>query len=247
MGDRTRLFLTGVAAAGAIAMAFSPPWTWFDGGDDEQARAVPLSSLKNFDGIKLDGPDTVVVTSGPDFSVSAEGDPQAVKHVSLAVHDGVLRVQRRKINGWWGSGGHAVTIRVTMPNLSRVWITGSGDLQAKTIDSREFAARLDGSGGLKVANVRSNAVRLSLNGSGTMELSGQTGEVSAVLVGSGGVQAAGLEARTADISVTGSGEIHVQARQSANLALSGSGHAQVDGTSRCRIRKTGSGEAECTS
>lgn len=247
MGDRTRLFLTGVAAAGAVALTVSPPWTWGEDDGQEQVQVVPLSSLKNFDGIKLDGPDTVIVTPGPDFSVSTEGDPQAMKHVSLAVHDGVLRVQRRQINGWWGSGGHAVTIRVTMPSLSRVWITGSGDLQAENIDSKEFAARLDGSGDLKVANVQSNAVRLSLNGSGNMELTGQTGEVSAVLVGSGGVQASGLESRTADISVSGSGEIHAQARQNAKLTLNGSGHAQVDGTNRCQIQKTGSGDAECTS
>lgn len=249
MGDRTRLFLTGVAAAGAVALTFSPPWTWFDGDEDgnEQAQPVPLSSLKNFDGIMQQGPDTVVVMPGPDFSVSTEGDPQTLKHVSLTVHDGVLRVGRRKINGWWGSGGHPVTIRVTMPGLARVWITGSGAVEAEGVDSKEFAARLDGSGDLKVANLQSNAVRLSLNGSGNMDLSGQVGEVSAVLVGSGGVQAAGLEARTANISVTGSGEIHAQARQNAKLTLNGSGHAQVDGTNQCQIQKTGSGDAECTS
>lgn len=249
MGDRTRLFLTGVAAAGAVAMTVAPPWTWFDGDEDgqEQAQLVPLTSLKNFDGIKLDGPDTVVVMPGPDFSVSTEGDPQAVKHVALSVHDGVLRVERRKINGWWGANSHGVTIHVTMPSLSRVWLTGSGELQAENVDSKEFAARLDGSGNLRLANVQSNAVRLSLNGSGNMELSGQTGEVSAVLVGSGGVQAAGLEARTANISVSGSGEIHAQARQNAKLTLNGSGHAQVDGTNQCQIQKTGSGDAECTS
>ncbi len=33
-----------------------------------------------------------------------------------------LRVSRRKIDGWWGDGGNAVTIRVTMPSLLR----GSG-------------------------------------------------------------------------------------------------------------------------
>lgn len=248
MGDRTRLFLTGIAAAGAVALTVSPPWTWGDdGNDNEQVQVVPLGNLKNFDGIMLQGPDTVVVTPGTDFAVHTEGDPEALKHVALSVHDGVLRVDRRKINGWWGANSHGVTIRVTMPALSRVWITGSGDVQAENVDSKEFAARLDGSGDLRVANLQSNAVRLSLNGSGNMDISGQAGEVSAVLVGSGGVQASGLEARTASISVTGSGEIHAQARQNAKLVLNGSGHAQVDGTNQCQIQKTGSGDAECTS
>jgi hypothetical protein len=248
MGDRTRLFLTGIAAAGAVAVtvAAPAPWHWFD-GDDEQYVDAPLASLRNFDGILQQGPDTVVVTSGRDFSVTKEGNARALKHVTLSVHDGALRVSRRKIDGWWGDGGNGVTIRVTMPSLARVWITGSGSIQADGIDAKEFAARLDGSGGLKAANIKANLVRLSLNGSGKMDLAGQVGEVSAVLVGSGDVQARALGARTANISVTGSGQVRAQASQNAKLALSGSGHAQVDGTNRCQIQKTGSGDTECTS
>lgn len=248
MGDRTRLLLTGVAAVGAVAVtvAAPAPWDWFN-GEDEQYVDAPPASLRNFDGIVQRGPDTVIVTPGRDFSVTKEGDAQALKHVTLSVHDGALRVGRRGTDGWWGNGGNGVTIRVTMPHLARVWITGSGEVQADNIDAREFAARLDGSGGLKVANIKSDMVRLSLNGSGEMDLAGHAGAVSAVLVGSGDVRAQALKARTADVSVTGSGEVRAQASQSAKVAVSGSGHAQVDGTNRCQIQKTGSGDAECTS
>ncbi|MBO9574382.1 MAG: DUF2807 domain-containing protein [Sphingobium sp.] len=250
MGDKMRLMVTGVAAAGVLAVTVSGHslWSMFDDDrDPSPAQAVPLSQLRDFDGITLQGPDAVVVTSGPQFSIKTEGNPEALKYLTLSVHNGVLRVGRRQRNGWWGASGDPVTVHVTMPGLSRVWITGSGDVTVDKVGSKEFSSRLDGSGGLTVGAIASNAVRLSLNGSGHMDLDGTARDVSISLVGSGEVSADGLTAQTADISVAGSGEIVAHAANNAKLTLNGSGHAQVAGTNRCEIHKAGSGEAECTS
>lgn len=249
MGDKLRLMVTGVAAVGILAITASGNglWALFGDGENHSVRSMPLSELRDFNGITLQGPDTVVVTEGAAYSVRTEGSPEALKSLVLSVHDGALRVGRRQHKGWWGSGGSPVTVHVTMPGLSRVWITGSGDLSVDRVSGKEFAARLDGSGGLKVGAVKSNAVRLSLNGSGQMDLDGTAQDVSINLVGSGNVAASGLAAQTADISLAGSGEIVAHAAGNAKLTLNGSGHAQVAGTNRCQIHRAGSGEAECTS
>lgn len=248
MGDRLRLMITGVAAAGAIGVTVAGQSIWSAITESERpAVQMPLAQLKDFDGITLRGPDTVIVTAGSGFSVRTEGDTDALKYIRLTVDNGVLKVERRERNGWWGSGGRPVTVRVTMPALSRVWITGSGDIAADKVESKEFAARLDGSGGLKVSDMASNSVRLTLNGSGHMDLGGTAGEFAAALTGSGGINAGALKARTADIAVNGSGEIVAHADSNAKLIVTGSGHAQVSGTNRCQINRSGSGEAECTS
>ena len=248
MGDRFRLMITGVAAAGAIAATVGGQALWSEIQEGESPRPqVPLAQLKDFEGITLRGPDNVVVTPGATFSVRTEGNAESLKYLTLKVEDGVLQVGRQERNGWWGAGGSPVTVHVTMPGLTRVWIAGSGDLHADKMVVKEFRARLDGSGGLKMVQLSSNDVRLTVNGSGSMDLSGTARDVNVNLVGSGSVMTHDLKAQSADLTVAGSGEVIAHAERTAKLTVRGSGHAQVAGTSNCQIEKAGSGEAECTS
>jgi hypothetical protein len=246
MGDKLRLMVTGVAAVGAIGLTVASGDIWSAINQSEGPyHQVPLAQLKDFEGITLQGPDNVIVTPGPNFSVRTEGDAQSVRYLTAEVERGVLKIGRQKRNGWWGAGGSPVTVHVTMPGLTRVWISGSGDITADKMEVKDFRARLDGSGGLRIAQLTSNDVQLTLNGSGNMDLSGTARDININLVGSGSVMTHGLKAQSADISVAGSGEVHAHADRNAKLTLRGSGHAQVDGTTRCQIEKNGSGEAEC--
>lgn len=246
MGDKLRLMVTGVAAAGAIGLTVAGGDIWSAINEsDRPHQQVPLAQLKDFEGITLQGPDNVIVTPGATFSVRTEGNAESVKYLTVEVERGVLKIGRQQRNGWWGAGGSPVTVHVTMPGLTRVWITGSGDISAQSVQVKDFRARLDGSGGLKIGELISNDVQLSLNGSGNMDLGGAARDINVRLVGSGSVMTHDLKAQTADISVAGSGEVYVRAERNAKLSLRGSGHAQVDGTTRCQIDKQGSGEAEC--
>lgn len=248
MGDKLRLMLTGVAAAGAIGatVAGANIWTLLDHEEDQARRTAPVSQLRDFNGISLRGPDNVIVTKGDDFSVRPEGDPEALRHVSLSVKDGVLQVTREGSRGWLRAGGRPVTVHVTMPELARVQLVGSGNIQADGIGTKEFHVRLDGSGGVEARALATETVDLTLNGSGHMKLGGAAQRISANLQGSGHIDANDLKALTATVSVTGSGQVAAHAVREAALTLTGSGNAQVAGTSQCQIRKTGSGEAECS-
>ena len=242
MGDRTRLFLTGIAAAGAIAVAVAaPPWNWFDDHDAREQTSVPLASLRDFDGIMLEGPDDVVVTPGDRFAVTIEGDGGAQRYLNLYVKDGVLHVGRRR-HGW---GGDA-TVHVTMPGLTRLWLAGSGDMQVARVGGKEFRILSQGPGDLKVDDVQSEAVRLTVQGPGDIALGGHTGEFSVNVEGPGDVVADELEAKKVDVTVSGPGDVRARATDNARLVVNGSGSAQVSGTTQCQIERHGPGDAECT-
>lgn len=251
MGDKLRLMVTGVAALGVIGLAVSGNslWSAFDDDDDAPRLEQPaprLANLKGFDGITLEGPDDVVVTPGSEFSVTTEGDPDAVRLLNLYVRDGVLHVGRHR-----GREGHSqdngATVRITMPALSRVWMAGSGNVDVDKVDGKEFNVMMAGSGRLQVEEALTDAVRLTVRGSGEIAMGGNAQELSVNVIGSGNVDTNALIAHSANIVVAGSGRVSAHADRDAKLVVTGSGSAQVQGTSQCQIQKIGSGEAECTS
>ena len=248
MGDRLRLMVTGVAAVGAIGLTLGGQSIWSAiNASDMPYHQVPLSHLRDFEGITLRAPDDVIVSPGPNFSVRTEGPADSVKYLQMEVEQGVLKITRRPRNGWWGAGGGTVKIYVTMPGLTRVWITGTGDISADKMEVKDFRARLDGPGGLNIKQLVSNDVQLTLNGPGNMELGGSARDINVIVGGPGSVQMTGLKAQTADITINGPGDVEAHADRSARLRVNGPGHVQVEGTTRCQIEKSGPGGAECTS
>lgn len=247
MGDRARLLLTGIAAVGIIGLTVTGHGM-LSGVRHSPAvlSRMPLSQLRNFDGITLQSPDDVVVTSGDTFAVTVDGDATARRYVSLYVAGGVLHVERRSHVGWWGPSGGA-KIHVTMPHLARLWLAGPGNIEVDKVDAREFSALLQGPGNMDVKNVTSDTVRVTVQGPGDADLSGTTKTVALNLTGPGNIRAGNLNARTADIVVSGPGGAAVHASGSATLKVSGPGSAHVTGTSQCQISRTGPGDADCTS
>ncbi len=243
MGDRLRLFVTGIAAVGIVGATVAMPSAWDQlfGDDDGPRHTAPLSALRDFDGITLRGPDKVTVTQGDQFAVSVEGDGR--DRVNLYVDDGVLHVARRRDGGW---GGSTASVRVTMPRLTRIWITGSGDLEAQKLEGPAFRALVTGSGSVNIGDLSAQTVALTLRGSGDMILSGRAGALDVNSFGSGTMNLDGLVARTASIRLVGSGSVDAQASERAALNVAGSGDAHVRGTNVCEVRKTGSGDAACT-
>ncbi len=245
MSDRFRLFITGAVALVAVGVSFAAPTPWslihFDSDDEEEQAVIPLTSLKGFEGIALEGPDDVIVTQGDQFAVALDGDKDAARFLNLYVRDGVLHVGRR--GGHWNGD---TTVRVTMPALTRIMLVGSGDMQVEKLDGKAFSALVTGSGDLNVNEVISDNVALTLRGSGDVAMTGTTRALGVNLLGSGDIQLGDLNAQTADITLRGSGSVQAHASGSAKLDVTGSGDAHVSGTTQCQITKVGSGDVECT-
>jgi hypothetical protein len=254
MRDNGRLIITGLVALGALAWTIGGSGLSFSMGDDEPGQAAHAThgsghktsstfDLKGFDGVTLAGPDDVTIVQGTAFAVKAEGDARALEKLKLSVEDGMLKVGRE------GGSSHdrGATVFVTMPALSRVSLTGPGDMKVDKMTGPKVKASITGPGGLSIADIQADEADLDLTGSGDIVVAGHVKTARLSALGAGDLRADKLETETASLKLVGSGDISVHARQSADVSILGSGDAHVAGTSQCRISKMGSGEADCAS
>ncbi len=223
-------------------------------GAKQDERAAPTGpattqsfDLKGFTGVKVAGPDDVTIRQGDAFAISATGPKDEIDELEITLDGAMLSIGRKR-EGFSFSrhDSDGVKIAITMPKLDTLRLTGSGSIDADTLDAD--AAKLDvtGSGDLTVGKLTAKSADLGVSGSGNIEIKGgtvATGDFG--ITGSGDIDAEGLAAQTLDISITGSGDVDAQATVSAAINILGSGDAKVSGGGKCTTKAMGSGTATC--
>lgn len=207
-------------------------------------QSYPLSG---FTGVEVAGPDDVTIRQGDSFSISARGRKETLDRLEIKL-DGTNLVIGRKREGFSFSNhdGDDLDITITMPKLNAVRLTGSGSIDADTVDGDAVEAVVTGSGDLKVAKLTGKSAEITVSGSGDIEIGGGTigsGELS--VTGSGDIDADGLVATTLEVSIAGSGNVDAQATGKADIRILGSGDVKLGGGATCTTREVGSGSATC--
>ena len=232
-------FALGTAASLLLA-ACSFSSNGFDG--------VPLSELDRSGdaptSVALYGPDTMIVTRGPAFDVSVEGDSETTGLLRFRVEDGTIAVGRE--SGDWKDTmtSSAATIRVTLPALSGIEIAGSGRVEA---DGLQGSAAIDiaGSGDVTVDTVSADDLEIDIAGSGGVSGSGTADNLAISIAGSGDIAMEGLKADSGSVDIAGSGDAVFGSDGEVEISIAGSGDVRVVGNARCSVSTAGSGKATC--
>lgn len=204
------------------------------------------SNLRDFTEIEATGPDNVIITQGKNFAVTVEGDADIVNKLEIKVSGDTLEIGRRKKLGIsWSSSDKSATIRVTLPVLTKVEATGSGDISVDKVDGEKMKAELTGSGNLKIATVAVAALETELTGSGDIDIGGTVQELDVSVTGSGNFDGEGLKAGRAKASILGSGDSRFASDGPVDIDIMGSGNVTVKGKAQCKSSIMGSGEARC--
>ncbi|MGC4252883.1 MAG: head GIN domain-containing protein [Sphingobium sp.] len=201
------------------------------------------SALKDFTAIEAVGPDDVVVTIGNGFAVKAEGDPNAVEKLEITVDHGRLKVGRK--SQWTGSGDKGATVRVTMPAIAAVTLTGSGDVDLDRAEGKALDLSLTGSGDMEIGAVKIGALKADVTGSGSLEIAGMADEGKLSLTGSGDIDGEKLKLGKAEASLLGSGDIDFASDGAVAITITGPGNVTVKGKAQCRTSGIGPGKARC--
>ena len=207
-----RRALPFLAAAGA-AFALAGCALGDDGPRTSQTRDVASFT-------RVDNRDSVDVRLhvGEPQGVRVRAGDKVIDDVHTVVRDGTLSVTFDH----HGFGNSDVVVEATVPRLTGVTASGSGDVDADGIDADAFEVRSDGSADIA--------------------LGGTTGRLAVDLSGSGGADLAGLAAREARVAVGGSGEAEVRADRRLDVKVDGSGDVRYHGDPALTKNIDGSGE-----
>ncbi len=189
------------------------------GNGDVQKEERKLSDFKSVD---ARGFFNVYLTQGDTYHVALEGESNILPDINTRVEDGKLIISTK--NGVDFTTNSDLNVYVTLPQVSRVVLSGSGNVISKTnlTSTEPMSFSLNGSGDLKV-QVDAPKVETSLAGSGRLALVGQTRDLKVEIAGSGTFKGDSLKSEQAKVSIMGSGSAFIFSSVSLDVTIGGSG------------------------
>jgi hypothetical protein len=207
----TRALPVLLAAIPALALAGC-------GLGDDGPRTTQTRDVAAFTRVENPGSVDVRLRVGEPQRVRVSAGANVIDDVHTEVRDGTLHVDLDH-DGW---GGDTVVVEASVPKLTGVESSGSGDVDVDGISAGAFEARTDGSGDITL-NGSAQRLVLEVDGSGNAEL-------------------AGLSARDARVTATGSGDVDVRAAERLAVSLDGSGDVRYHGDPTLTKSDDGSGD-----
>ncbi len=199
-------------------------------------------NVSNYDEVALQGSMDVQLVAGREGEITVEAESNLLEHIVTEVTGDRLKISVEEGINLSPSRNHDIIITVPFETLSKVSLTGSGDIQGiDRIKSRNFDVRVTGSGDISL-DLFSETVEGGITGSGDITLKGKTTNFKCSVTGSGDFMAYGLKAENVRAQVSGSGDIELSASNELKARVTGSGDITYNGDPKNQDFKTsGSG------
>jgi Putative auto-transporter adhesin, head GIN domain len=185
---------------------------------DDGPQTTQTRDVADFTRIENSTSVDVRLRVGEPERVRVRAGENVIKDVRTEVRDGTLHVMFHHD----GFGGSDVVVEASVPKLTGIAASGSGDIDVDGIDTGAFGLRSTGSADIALA--------------------GTVGRLAVDLGGSGDADLAGLAAREARVVVGGSGDAEVRAAGRLDIDIEGSGDVRYHGNPAVTQRVDGSGD-----
>jgi hypothetical protein len=197
-------------------------------------------NVGSFDGVQASGSMDIEVTNGENASVEIEADDNILPYIVTDVGGGMLDIYFKPHFSF--TNVHT-KIFVTAPNLSRLFVRGSGNINGRNTihNDRSISTSISGSGDIH-ADVDAPEVSAEIAGSGNLSLQGRCKNFRGSISGSGDLKCSDLLSENTEVSIFGSGNAHVYSSVRLKASTTGSGDIFYRGNpSSPEISRTGSG------
>ncbi|WGL17386.1 DUF2807 domain-containing protein [Microbulbifer bruguierae] len=196
---------------------------------------VAQPSSKSFDvagftAIAVKGGSNLRVVQGPEFSVSARGEEKDLVHARAELDGDTLELSveanRKSLFGVVTiSNEPDVEFSVTLPRISAIRVTGSGDATAETLESEALDLRVTGSGLIRVEKVAAENLSTGVTGSGDLILTTVLAVRGAAnITGSGDIRMDNFIGEDFSAQIKGSGDMAIGGKvANLNVNVMGSG------------------------
>jgi hypothetical protein len=196
--------------------------------------------LDPFSGIDNSISADVYIKHAPVQSVEISAQQNIIDHIKLGVSDGIWKIKFDKNNV---THFEPVTIYISVPNLSSLIISGSGNIyMTNTFDScGTVDLNISGSGNIDAYLNSISKTYSTISGSGNINLSGNSPDQDISISGSGNIHAFPFHTMNTVVTISGSGLCEVTADSTLNVTISGSGNVYYKGHPDITVNTSGSG------
>ncbi|MEM8524707.1 MAG: head GIN domain-containing protein [Bacteroidota bacterium] len=213
----------------------------WDGTSERASGPVTKKQLDldGFSGIGLTLSADVHIRQGNRQEVEIEARESVIENITTNVRNDFWKIGfERNMRNY-----DKITIWITVPELDRLSVSGSGDIKGKGKfeDLEELDLVISGSGNINL-EFEAEKTSCTLTGSGDMTVVGTTKTQKISVTGSGDVSSFDLDTRDCVVRITGSGDCEVSASDNLEVYLTGSGDVDYKGDPNVRSRILGSGD-----
>lgn len=184
----------------------------------------------------------VIINLGDKYSVVLEGDRDYIEEIETKVYGNELRIKREK---WYDTGNRKVVVRITMPDLKGVSVSGSGRVTVNDpLKGGDLDIGISGSGKALLRDVALSNVECSISGSGSLNIAGE-GTINRLEInisGSGDYVGADTRVETLEAGISGSGSCDCYVTGKLEASISGSGKIYYSGNPKIDASVSGSGK-----
>jgi hypothetical protein len=203
-------------------------WSIVRGSGNVEQKAYEVSG---FDGVDLSTVGTVYIEIGEEEGLRVEAEDNLIEQLRIEVRGGTLHIGTNDFVSLFPT--KPVYFHLKAKTLSSISVSGSGDVEAPALESRDFAVEVSGSGNVSVDELVTDGLDVKVSGSGDVHISdGEIGDQYVDISGSGAYKAeevGAAEAQQITVDVTGSGQVELGTLDAEYLdvGISGAGRVSV--------------------
>ncbi len=194
--------------------------------------------------VEFSGNGQLLVIPGDTPSLTITGDDNVVPLIESDVSGRKLKLRVR--SGYSVRTSTPIKYTLTVPKLSKLSVSGSGNAQVERMAGETVSVRLSGAGSAIVNGLECKALSVTVSGSGNAKVSGTAQSVKARVSGAGEFHGIGVQAKAADVQVSGSGNVSVWAAEKLKARASGAGNVNYKGNPQVEQRSSGAGKVRPT-
>ena len=236
--------------------------------------------VQNFDRVDLKGIGNLTIIQGSEESLTITADENLMQYITSKVVNGTLEIGMepnvslipshkmdyklvvKSISGIQLSGFGNIDSEGLTGDYMEVKLSGSGDLNIGTIESKSLLVRISGfgnfdsksikaktptieitgSGDINVEKLEADDLSVKISGFGNTILAGKVLTQDVQILGSGDYKAENLESNSAVVKITGFGNPTVWVKDELNVTITGGGNVEYYGSPRVTQTMTGFGK-----
>jgi hypothetical protein len=236
-GVRLGLFASALACGGMLAAGlFSEPVRGSGNFATEERPIRPVQELVIADDMNA------TISQGSFLSLQLTADDNILPLLETRQSCGKLSLRSKS-----GYSLHPLTpvvAQITLPQFSKLTVSGTGNVQGVGLTTDELTVKLSGAANTTLTDLTCRKLTVNVSGAGTTTISGIAEKLVVQLSGAGDLDATGLKAAYVETRVSGAGSAKIWATDDLKMKVSGAGAIEYKGNPKIERKISGSGSVK---